>query len=94
MVEVKASLWKVNCMSSSAFGFGICRCESHAPVIETNLAEIPSLDLPTGMFEAFINHYNYNDEEEIIISIPLKKRINLYNEETVVEELRIRLINK
>jgi hypothetical protein len=90
MVEVKATFWKVNCMSSQLFGFGICACESHEPAVEEDVQSITSLDVPSGMFEGFISSNRFGTT----IYIPLKKKTNLYGEEVSVEELRIRLLNK
>jgi hypothetical protein len=90
MVEVKATLWKVNCMSSQLFGFGICACESHDPVIEEDLAEIPKIDIPSGIFEGFISSNRFSTT----IYVPLRRKVNQYGEEVAIEELRIKLLNK
>jgi hypothetical protein len=90
MVEVKATLWKVNCMSSQLFGFGICACESHEPTTELPLEEVPSLNLPSGEFEGFISSNRFST----IVYIPLRRKVNQYGEEVAIEELRIRLLNK
>jgi len=90
MVEVKATLWKVNCMSSAMFGFGVCQCNSHEPTIEEDVQSITGLDLPDGEYEAFITNYAFGTA----VYIPLKKKTNLHGEEVTIEELRIWLINK
>jgi hypothetical protein len=90
MVEAKVSIWKVNCMDSAMFGFGICSCNSHQPTIEEDVQLIASLDIPSGMFEGFISSNRFGTT----IYIPLKKKTNLYGEEVSIEELRIWLLNK
>jgi len=90
MVEVRTTLWKVNCMSSQLFGFGVCACESHEPTVEEDVQLIASLDISSGMFEGFISSNRFGTT----IYIPLKKKTNLYGEEVAIEELRIKLLNK
>jgi hypothetical protein len=90
MVEVKATLWEINCMSSAMFGFGICQCNSHDPVIETDLAEIPSLDLLSGEFEGFISSNRYSS----LIIVPIESRINQYGEKIITKAIHVRISNK